>query len=276
MFILKLFIFFWLFSIMGWILEELVFLIEDHKVVNRGFLIGPYCPIYGLGATIMLIFLPYKDNMLVCFSLSMISCTVIEYIASYIMEKIFGVRWWDYSNDSFNINGRVCLRNAIAFGILGIILTGYLGPFVLKLLDGLNDNAIICISIIVFIITLIDIICSINILGNIKNLLGNIKKHRNFDATQDIKEIMKDKLLNDNILIKRIIDTYHFIEKGKNGFVSKIKNNRVFDYKIMFLCIVIGLFIGIIIGIIIQKIKFIVTIFLLISIIVAIIISRRK
>ena len=133
---LKIFIAFWFFSILGWILEVIVCSISDKRLVNRGFLIGPYCPIYGFGSLIMLMISPYKDHLFVCFILALTLCSTLEYFASFLMEKLFKIRWWDYSHDAFNINGRICLRNALAFGALGVIFTRFL-VFITK-----NDNII--------------------------------------------------------------------------------------------------------------------------------------
>ena len=80
---------------------------------------GPICPIYGHGAIIMLILLKdFASNPFILFVMSMLVCTTLEYLTSYFMEKLFSARWWDYSNKKFNINGRVCLRNTLCFGIL--------------------------------------------------------------------------------------------------------------------------------------------------------------
>ena len=81
--------------------------------------------------------------LFVCFILALTVCSTLEYFASFIMEKLFKVRWWDYSNDAFNINGRICLRNAIAFGALGVIFTRYLNPWFFDFIDILNDIMIL-------------------------------------------------------------------------------------------------------------------------------------
>ena len=101
--ILKIYLLFWIFAILGWFMEVIVCSISDGKFSNRGFLIGPYCPIYGFGGILMLLFKDFKDNPVICFLLCMISCSILEYLTSYIMELMFKVRWWDYSNDKFNI-----------------------------------------------------------------------------------------------------------------------------------------------------------------------------
>ena len=100
-----LFLLFMLYSIMGWLLEVTCKLIEKHKFINRGFLIGPYCPIYGHGAILMILLLiKYQSDPLLLFTMSIVICSILEYFTSYIMEKVFKARWWDYSRRKFNIN----------------------------------------------------------------------------------------------------------------------------------------------------------------------------
>ena len=170
---LKIFLLFWFCSFLGWVVEVIAFIYSDKKIINRGFLIGPYCPIYGSGAMIMLLISPYKNHLFVCFILALVLCSTLEYIASYIMERLFEIRWWDYSDDAFNINGRICLRNAIAFGALGVIFTRFIYPLYTKLISYLSDQAIIIISIIVFILTIIDIFVSFNAMSKIKTILDD-------------------------------------------------------------------------------------------------------
>lgn len=110
------FILFLIYSFIGWAMEVCVTFPKYKKFVNRGFMLGPYCPIYGYSSIIMILYLNhYKDNPLTVFLLAVVVCSFIEYMVSYFMEKIFKARWWDYSNRKFNINGRVCLNNAFFF-----------------------------------------------------------------------------------------------------------------------------------------------------------------
>ena len=102
------FLLFMTYSILGWILEVSCKLVEKKKFVNRGFLIGPYCPIYGWGALIMTLLLNnYLNNIFTLFIMNILICSVLEYFTSYILEVIFKARWWDYSNKKFNINGPI-------------------------------------------------------------------------------------------------------------------------------------------------------------------------
>ena len=236
--ILKIYLLFWIFAILGWIMEVIVCSISDGKFSNRGFLIGPYCPIYGFGGILMFLFKDFKDNPFICFILCMISCSILEYLTSYLMELIFKVRWWDYSNDKFNINGRICLRNALAFGALGLILLRYILPVFSGFLDNLSNTTIYIISSILFIITLVDLIISYKAMNKIKNLISkNINKFKNIDATNTIKKIIKNNL-NISYLEKRIISVYDIVNKF----------NKKRNYMPLLIVVVIFLILGVILG----------------------------
>jgi len=105
---------FFIYAILGWIIETTLVSIEKKKFVNRGFLIGPYCPIYGFGGLAITILLKnYTKDPIVLFLMAVIICACLEYFTSYIMEKLFKARWWDYSKKKYNINGRICLETII-------------------------------------------------------------------------------------------------------------------------------------------------------------------
>ena len=122
---------FFTYSIFGWIMEVILSIIQRKKLINRGFLIGPYCPIYGIGVILITIFLAkYKEDRIITFVMSILICGTLEYFTSYFMEKIFHARWWDYSNKKMNINGRICLIFCIVWGVLGIVFIKWLYPFI--------------------------------------------------------------------------------------------------------------------------------------------------
>ena len=134
-YILKLFLVFFLYSVLGYILEVSV-TTKDIKKINlsRGFLIGPYIPIYGTGAIIMsLLLTKYQTDLILLFVMGTIICTVLEYFTSYLMEKVYKRRWWDYTNEKYNLNGRVCLKNSILFGLGGVLIIKFINPLIEKL-----------------------------------------------------------------------------------------------------------------------------------------------
>lgn len=194
------FILFLIYSFMGWSIEVVNSLISEKKFVNRGFMLGPYCPIYGYSAIIMVLYLDqYRDNVLTVFLLAVVVCSVVEYLVSYVMEKLFNARWWDYSNRKFNINGRVCLTNAFLFGILGVILVYFINPFLYGLLSEVNTKVLMIISIILLVLFVIDFITSMGVTCKLKNSMKRIKKDSTEEMNKKVKEVIESKILNRRI-----------------------------------------------------------------------------
>lgn len=213
------FLLFLIYSFIGWIMEICVTFYKSKKIINRGFLIGPYCPIYGYASIIMILYLNhYKDNPLTVFLLAVVICTFIEYIISYIMEKLFNARWWDYSNYKFNINGRVCLINAFFFGVLGTFLVYYANPFFENILLKINTNTLNIISLILMILFTTDFIISMYATFKLKSSINKINK----DNTEEFKKKFKEKIEN-KILSRRILKAY---PKYKNNIIKKIEEYR--------------------------------------------------
>lgn len=130
----KIVLFFFFFSIIGWLWEVFYFIVIKGQLVNRGFLRGPWLPIYGFGCALLILFTKSKklrkllNSPMWTFIFITIFCTALEYITSYVIEKQTGVRYWDYSKLFMNINGRVCLKNSIFFGIGGSLCIYIIGP----------------------------------------------------------------------------------------------------------------------------------------------------
>ena len=114
---------FFIYSFIGWCCEVVYCSVPKKRFVNRGFLFGPYLPIYGSGAIVVLTLLrPFHDRWFLVFIFGVISTSIIEYVTSWALEKIFKVKLWDYSNHPININGRVCELNSTLFGLLSLFL----------------------------------------------------------------------------------------------------------------------------------------------------------
>ena len=181
---LYLFLYFLIYSFIGWLIEVTVVYANKRKLVNRGFLFGPYCPIFGFGALILLlIFSNYKDDPLTLFVMFAFYATILEYFTSYILEKLFNARWWDYSHLKFNLNGRICLTNSILFGIIGLIFGYLLNSVIMNLLDSILSTIFYIISITVLVLFIIDIFITLNIVSKLKKNIVLLSK----DMTEDIK-----------------------------------------------------------------------------------------
>lgn len=128
--------YFFFYSFIGWFFESCYCSIRPKKWVNRGFLRGPVCPIYGTGGLVMMIcLLPLRHitenlyiNELLIFIAGAILCDIVEFMTSYIMEKLFNARWWDYSNKKFNIQGRICLTHTFYWGTCSCLFVFVLEP----------------------------------------------------------------------------------------------------------------------------------------------------
>lgn len=205
MFDLKvLFLLFIIYSVTGWIIEVIATYPDTKCFVNRGFLIGPYCPIYGNCAIAMILLLHNVTNPILLFILSIIICSVGEYVTSYLMEKIFHARWWDYTKNKFNINGRICLVNSLAFGVLGFLLIKFVNPFVVGLITKLSPTIMNILFYTILILFLIDNVISFKVIFKIKNMSI---KYVHLDNTKEITEKVK-KILSDNVLAKRVFKAF--------------------------------------------------------------------
>lgn len=199
------FLLFLIYSFIGWLIEVIGKLIEKHKFINRGFLIGPICPIYGHGCILMILTLSrYKDNPLTLFICAIFICSLLEYFTSYFMEKIFKARWWDYSTKRFNLNGRICAETMIPFGILGTLVICVINPIFEYLLNLFNFETIKITAVVLFIIYIIDYTISLIIMFGFKGTLKTVEK----DGTEEITKKVKKILINKNVLYKRLVEAF--------------------------------------------------------------------
>lgn len=181
-------------SFLGWVMEMFYITIETKKISNRGFLLGPYCPIYGASSLLMVVCLQeYKNDMIVLFVMSVLVCSIMEYITGYFMEKIFKARWWDYSHMTFNINGRICLLNSMLFGVGAILLLKYIIPFTLNSLYNCPHIIFYCISGILLLLFFIDCIVSFNIIFKFKHTIESIQKDYTGEISENVKKVIMEK-----------------------------------------------------------------------------------
>ena len=216
------FAYFFIYSIIGWAVETLFVMLKTKKFVDRGFLIGPYCPIYGWGAILMTLYLTqYKDNILTVFILGVVICSVLEYLTSYFMEILFKTRWWDYSNKKFNLNGRICGENCLLFGLCGIIVIYLIHTNLEKLIISIPTNIFVSFTIILMIIFVVDNIISLNVINKFKKTLTSIDLRK--DSTQEFSKVVKETLVNNHkVLQKRLYSAFPNIDLNK--FANNIKN----------------------------------------------------
>lgn len=157
------FLLYFFYSVIGYIMEVIICSLQKRKFIDRGFLKGPYCPIYGTGALIIYFFFkPFMAYPIVIFLLGTIFLTMIEYATALILEKIFNRRWWNYKKNDANFQGRICLSNALYFGFGALIAVYFINPFLIKIILSINISIRYILAIIIIIIMMIDSIIAIN------------------------------------------------------------------------------------------------------------------
>lgn len=201
-FFFTIFFLFIIVSFCGWVLEVIYTLIEKRSLTNRGFLLGPYCPIYGVGSLFILFTLQkYKTDIFILFVMSVFIATVLEYITSYAMEKIFKARWWDYSHLPFNINGRICLLNSTLFGIGALVFLNVIYPFLYYILQNIPLTIFYPILILLLVIFIIDCIVSFNIIVKFKHTIESVQK----DHTGEICEMVRKVIMQKSYIFRRLL-----------------------------------------------------------------------
>lgn len=212
--------YFIIYSFLGWIMESIVRSVSEKKIINTGFLKGPVCPIYGIGAIIMLLFLErYQSKPILLFFIAIIVLTTWEYLVGVLLEKIFHTKYWDYSEQKFNFQGRICLINSICWGILGNIFVKYIHPFVKDIVFKVDIKLLHYIISIIAIVLLADLIVTIIKVKNIKMTLKKL---------EELNKEIKAKLNEIRKLTKETNKSEEKIIKTENvrKLVRKLKRKR--------------------------------------------------
>lgn len=217
------FLLFLIYSFIGWFYEVLLTLVKKKKFINRGFLIGPYCPIYGVGSLFVIFLLnDYLDKPFGLFILSMVICSIVEYTGSFLLEKIFKTSWWDYSSQKFNINGRICLETMIPFGLGCMLIIYIVNPFFVSILIKIPKVVANIIAVILLILFIIDFTVSFQIIWKFKKISDDAKK----DNTEKVTEYVKKEILNrKKVLYTRLINAFPNLKVLKRMQNLK-KNNK--------------------------------------------------
>lgn len=221
------FMIFLIYSVIGYICEiTSVSLVEKKVVLSRGYLIGPIIPIFGFGGLIITIFLEkYASSPITTFIVGMFDCCLLEYITSYLMEKIYGLRWWDYSNKKFNVNGRICLETGVLFGIGSIIIIDFLNPVIFSLLNKIPKNLLIIIGFIFLTTVIADFVISTKIIVELKI---DTKKYANTDATKEIRDQVIASIKKHSYFYNRVIKAFPHMKYDDRikKVVSSLKSYR--------------------------------------------------
>ena len=215
------FLLFFFCSMLGWLMEVTCKLFQFHRFINRGFLIGPYCPIYGFGAVFVTLLLSgFSDHPVAVFLLAMLVCGTLEYVTSYVMEKLFHARWWDYSQRKFNLNGRA--NTLIPFGLLGLVMVYFLKPLVFGWFDALSETALYVLSGSLAALLLTDTVISTTVLGRIRKNTSLSEK----DDTEAITKSVRETLARDSALVRRTLRAFPYAKLYNGKALEKARAAR--------------------------------------------------
>lgn len=206
---------FLIYAFLGWLIEVLSAFINDHKFINRGFLMGPIVPIWGAGALLISLFVKPDDSFFSIVVSSAFIGTFLEYVVNYLMEKIFKARWWDYSHLPFNIEGRVWLGSSMLFGIGGLCVIKFFNPFFNEILININKNIFLVVGFILFVATVVDFCISCNIIKNLNLSAYSLRKDYTEEVTKKVKIALKEKSHSFSRLLKAFPDVRFYFKKNK-------------------------------------------------------------
>lgn len=169
--------FFYFYCFFGWIFESTYVSIKSRRFVNRGFMRGPFLPIYGSGAIMMLVVsMPFQDNLILTYLAGCLGATILELVTGMAMESLFKMRYWDYSNQKFNYKGHICLSSTIAWGFLTILMTEFLHKGVEKLILAVPYGIVTALTAVVSVYIIIDFTLSFKTALDLRDLLIGLDK----------------------------------------------------------------------------------------------------
>lgn len=192
------------YSFAGWLIEVLISFIQKRKIINRGFLVGPICPIYGTGSLLLSLVVNSTESPLVIFCVAVVASAILEYVVSYLMEKIFRVRWWDYADQPFNLNGRICVSAALSFGVIGVLMLKVITPALLGMIGSLPVAVLYIIAGLLAAWLVFDILLSLWLIFGVRVTVGTVQR----DATDEISERVQEILMNKGKLNRRLVKAF--------------------------------------------------------------------
>lgn len=217
----ELFLLFISYAFLGWIVETIYTTIRSRRLINRGFLIGPIIPIYGFGGILMsLVLARYADSPILLFFMAIIIFSVLEYSTSFVMEKIFHVRWWDYADRKFHLNGRICLETMLPFGVLGMLGVYFIQPFLLSILSNMPNIIIIILFWSIAALLVADFCISLEVLVKYRKTIKKLAK----DSTEDISLRARREFLEGNLFRRRLMRAFPGVQTRYERLI-KLQND---------------------------------------------------
>lgn len=221
---------FFIYSFLGWVWESAYVSIKSRKLVNRGFVNGPFCTIYGAGAvTIYLILRPLRENLALLYLGGVVVATALEYITGWIMETVFHTRWWDYSDKKFNLHGYISLASSLLWGVFSVLLFKLLQPFVFWITSLYPQSVGEVILTVIMILYGVDFVISSHAAFGLsktfekaEEMLEDLASYMQFTRLYETREEIREKLES----IRTAVRQKEMIERmnaGREEFISRFE-----------------------------------------------------
>ncbi|MDR0922556.1 MAG: hypothetical protein LBM95_09260 [Lactobacillales bacterium] len=207
-----------IYAFIGWCLEVIYASVTTGKFVNRGFLNGAICPIYGFGAVLFILFLePISGNLFYLFIFSMLIASLLELVGGYVLKKLFHMTWWDYSDEPFNIGGYVCLKFSLMWGVAGVVLLRVVHPLIRDFIQKLPQLPVLIALIVFYAVFIADILVTV---------IAIMHMNRDLKQVTELRALMRK---GSDSLAKSIgdkaIDTSEKLEEHKKDISQSLKES---------------------------------------------------
>lgn len=206
-------LFFYIYCFVGWIIESTIVSVETKHFVNRGFLRGPFLPLYGFGAlAILFSTLPFRDNPILVYFFGMLSTTVLEYFTGWLMESILKMKYWDYSKRKFNLKGRICLRSSLFWGFLSLFLIYMLHAAVEDFVLSLSNAMLIAMFTVLTVFIVSDAVYAFKTAFDMNKFLAKM---------EDIRTELEEKA----VLLENRVENSEYVQEIRSR-VEELKAER--------------------------------------------------
>ena len=206
--LIRLILLFFSYAFIGWCIEVTLKYFQFHRFINRGFLTGPWLPIYGSGAVLITIAVkgaaPLESSIGTTFVLSLLLCGLLEYLTSYFLEKRFHARWWDYSQKPMNLHGRVWIGNLILFGMGGVLIVNLINPLLERVSRHLSLPAQEALALSLSAIFIADYVMSHFVLKLVKTEVEGSKADNTEEISKEVKLLLRDR----SVFYRRFAEAY--------------------------------------------------------------------
>ena len=206
--LINLILLFFAYAFLGWCIEVTLKYFQFHRFINRGFLTGPWLPIYGSGAVLITVVIkglaPLEFSVGTTFIVSFLLCGFLEYMTSYVLEKRFHARWWDYSSKPMNLHGRVWIGNLVLFGLGGVVIVDLINPLLLRLSEHMSFPLREIMAFSLSAVFIADYVMSHFVLKLVKSGVES----SDADETEAISKEVRLLLSNRSVFYRRFADAY--------------------------------------------------------------------